>query len=145
TASQFGASLDSGQTIYLYSMSLGKHTFSVDSLDNVNNPGTDSVVFSISVTPDSLKGDVNDLVGLGCIDAIGQSLIAKISAAQGHIAKGQIKAAINTLSALIHEVEAQAGKHISTTCHDPNGRPFDPVQLLIGDTRLLQGILAGHP
>ena len=39
TAMQFGASLDSGQTIYLYSMSLGTHTFSVDSVDNVNNAG----------------------------------------------------------------------------------------------------------
>src|SRR5262249_9753695 len=43
TSAQFGASLEPGQTIYLYSMSLGAHTFSVDSLDNVSNARTDSV------------------------------------------------------------------------------------------------------
>jgi len=144
TAAQFGASLDPGQTIYLFSMSLGSHTFSVDSLDNVNNAGTNSVVFTITVTPESLKGDVNDLLGLGCIENIGQSLIAKISAAQKLIGKGQIQAAINILSALISEVQAQGGKHIATACTDPSGRTFDPVQLLIGDVQYLQGILAGQ-
>src|SRR5262249_33678968 len=133
-----------GQTIYLYSMSLGAHTFSVDSLDNVSNARTDSVEFTITVTPESLKRDVNDLVELGCIDKIDQSLIAKISAAQKHIAKGQIHVAINILSALLSEVQAQAGKHIATACKDPSGRTFDPVQLLIGDIQYLQGILAGQ-
>ena len=141
TAAQFGASLDSGAPISLLSMSLGTHTFSVDSLDNVNNAGTNSVVFTIVVTFDSLKGDVNDLVSLGCIDNISQSLLAKISAAQNQNGKGQTQAAINTLSALIYEVQAQAGKHISTTCTDSSGRPFNPVQLLVGDTQYLQGTL----
>ena len=144
TAAQFGASLYSGQTIYLYSMSLGSHTFSVDSVDNLNNAGTNSVTFSITVTPDSLIGDVTDLEGLGCVSNIGQSLVAKISAAQGLIAKGQIQAAINTLSALINEVQAQAGKHISTTCKDPSGRSFNPVQLLLGDAQYLLGILTSQ-
>ena len=144
TGAQFGARLDSGQTIYLYSMSLGGHTFSVDSADNVTNSGTGSVTFTIVVTPDSLIGDVNDLQALGCIDNISQSLIAKISAAKDLIAKGLIKAAINTLSALTHEVQAQAGKHISTTCHDPNGRPFDPVQFLLSDIQYLQASLASQ-
>jgi len=144
TAAQFGASLDSGQTIYLYSMALGTHTFSVDSVDNVNNAGTSSVVFTIAVTPDSLKGDVNDLSALSCIDNLSQSLIAKISAAQNLISKGQTRAAVNTLAALIHEVQAQAGKHISTACKDPNGRSFDPVQLLLEDARYLQLSVAGQ-
>jgi SdrD B-like domain len=141
TASQFGASLDSGQPIYLISMLPGAHTFSVDSVDNVNNAGTNSVVFAITVTFDSLKGDVNELVSLGCVDNISQSLLSKISAAQNLNGKGQTQAAINTLSALINETQAQAGKHISTTCTDPSGRPFNPVQLLLGDTQYLQGTL----
>jgi hypothetical protein len=141
TASQFGASLDNGAPISLLSMSLGTHTFSVDSVDNVNNAGTNSVVFTITVTFDSLKGDVNDLVSLGCIDNISQSLLSKIGAAQNLNGKGQTQAAMNTLSALIYEVQAQAGKHISTTCTDPSGRPFNPVQLLIGDAQYLQGTL----
>jgi hypothetical protein len=141
TGSQFGASLDSGAPISLLSMSLGTHTFSVDSIDNVNNAGTNSVVFTITVTFDSLKGDVNDLVSLGCIDNISQSLLSKIGAAQNLKGKGQTQAAFNTLSALINEVQAQAGKHISTTCTDSSGRPFNPVQLLVGDTQYLQGTL----
>jgi hypothetical protein len=87
---------------------------------------------------ESLKGDVNDLSALRCIDNLSQSLIAKISAAQNLISKGQTRAAVNTLAALIQEVQAQAGKHISTTCKDPNGRSFDPVQLLLEDARYLQ-------
>ena len=146
TAAQFCAAsnpncLDSGQPIYLLSMSLGTHTFSVDSVDNLNNAGTNSAIFTITVTFDSLKGDVNDLVSMGCIDNISQSLLSKISAAQNLNGKGQIQAAINTLSALINEVQAQAGKHISTACTDPSGRPFNPVQLLLGDTQYLQGTL----
>ncbi len=38
----------------------------------------------------------------------------------------------------------QAGKHIAMSCHDPSGRPFNPVQLLLGDIQYLQGILAGQ-
>ena len=142
TAMQFGASLDSGQTIYLYSMSLGTHTFSVDSVDNVNNAGTkfgDVHHYRHARQP---KGDVTDLAGLGCIDNISQSLIAKISAAQNLISNGQTQAANNTLAALIHEVQAQAGKHISTACKDPSGRSFDPVQLLLEDARYLQASVA---
>lgn len=144
TAQQFGIGLASGQTIYLESMSLGSHNFSVDSVDNLNNAGTNAVIFSIQVTFESLLGDVNNLVALGCIDNISQSLIAKISAAQNVFGKGQTQTAINILSALIYELQAQAGKHISTTCHDPGGRPFNPVQLLIGDTQALQASLQGH-
>jgi hypothetical protein len=149
TAAQFGTSLDSGQTIYLYSMALGSHTFSVDSMDNVNNAGSNSVTFSSGVTPDSLKGDVSNLASQGCIDAISQALTGKISAAQDLINKGQKQAAVNTLAALIRQVQVQAGKHISTTCKDPGGRTFDPVQLLLEDARYLQvevdGQLAGNP
>lgn len=149
TAAQFGANLASGQTLYLYSMSLGPHTFSVDSVDNVDNAGTNSVTFTITVTADSLKGDVSNLSALGCIDNIAQSLTAKISAAQDLIGKGQTQAAVNTLAALIQQIEAQAGKHISASCQDPNGRSFDPIQLLLEDARYLQistaGQLAANP
>ena len=136
--------LNSGQPVYLESMSLGTHTFSVYGADNLGNAGTNSVTFTVTVTPDSLLGDVNNLVALGCIDNISQSLTAKISAAKNLIAKGQIQVAINTLAALINEVQAQAGKHISTSCHDPNGRPFNPVQLLLGDAQYLQATLASQ-
>lgn len=144
TAAQFGASLDSGQKIYLFSMSLGSHTFSIDAVDNLGNASSKSVAFTIGVTPDSLKEDVTDLQTLGCIDNIGQALLAKISAAQDLITKGQMQAAINTLAALILQVQAQAGNHISTSCADPNGKTFDPVQLLLEDAHYLQLQIAGQ-
>jgi hypothetical protein len=136
--------LNSGQPVFLESMPLGTHTFSVASADNLGNAGTNSVTFTITVTPASLLGDVNNLVALGCIDNISQSLNAKIGAANSLISKGQRQAAIDTLTALINEVQAQAGKHISTSCHDPSGRPFSPVQLLIGDAQYLQATVASQ-
>lgn len=144
TAQQFGAKLDSGQTIYLYSMPLGQHKFSVDSVDNVNNAGTNSVIFTITVTFASLGGDISNLQTQGCLDHIAQSFLAKFTAGQNAYNKGQIQAAINVLAAAIYEIQAQAGKHISTSCHDPNGRVFNPVDLLLGDIQYLQGILAGQ-
>lgn len=143
SAAQFGASLDSGQPVYLYSMSLGTHTFSVDSTDNVNNAGSNSVAFTITVTPQSLGQDVANLQALGCIDNIGQSLTSKIAAAANLIGKGQTAAAINALKALMYEVQAQAGKHIATSCKDPSGRSFDPVELLLSDAQYLQLSLSG--
>jgi hypothetical protein len=144
TAQQFGTSLSSGQTIYLYSMPLGTHTFSVAAADNVDNSDMESVGFTITVTFDSLGGDVTSLQGLGCIDKLSQSLLAKIGAAQKLNSDGQTQAAVNTLAALTHEIQAQAAKHISTTCKDPNGRSFDPVQLLMEDAQYLQLIVAGQ-
>jgi hypothetical protein len=144
TAQQFGAKLDSGQPIYLESMPVGPHTFSVDSRDNLSNAGTNSVTFTITVTFDSLGGDVTNLQALGCIDSISQSLLAKFSAGKGLLAKGQIQAAVNILTAAAYEVQAQTGKHISTTCKDPSGRSFNPVQLLLGDIQYLQSVVAGQ-
>lgn len=134
-----------GQMIPLLIMSLGSHTFSVDSVDNVNNSGTNSVTFSIIVTPDSLKKEVNEFLGLGCIDnsGIANSLASKMAAVQNAVANGQIQAAINILSAFITEVQAQAGKHISTTC-TAGGHQYHPVQTLIGDAQYLLGTLGAQ-
>jgi len=144
TAAQFGANLASGQTIYLESMALGPHTFSVDASDNVKNAGTTSVKFSITVTFASLQKDVTNLVGLGCMGPISQSLIAKVGAAQNLYGNGQIQTAVNILQATIYEIQAQTGKNIPTTCQDPNGRTFNPAKLLLEDTQYLQTITAGQ-
>ena len=136
--------LNSGQPIYLESMSLGTHTFSVAAADNLGNSGTNSVTFTIAVTFNSLGKDVTNLVTQGCITNIGQSLTAKISAAQNLYGKGQLQTAINILSATINEVQAQGGKHIMTTCQDPLGRPFNPVQFLLGDIQYLITSIEGQ-
>ncbi|HKB98139.1 MAG TPA: SdrD B-like domain-containing protein [Terriglobales bacterium] len=134
-----------GQMIPLLIMPLGSHTFSVDSVDNLNNAGTNSVTFTIIVTPDSLITEVNEFLGLGCIDnaGIANSLASKMGAVKNAIANGQIQTAINILSAFIKEVQAQAGKHISTTC-TAGGHTYHPVQTLIGDAQYLLGVLGGQ-
>lgn len=45
-------------------------------------------------------------------EGITNSLLAKLDAAQAALDRGQTGAAINLLGAFIHEVQAQAGKHI---------------------------------
>ena len=44
---------------------------------------------------------------------VANSLLAKLHAAQAAEDRGQIATAVNNLSAFIHEVQAQAGKHIA--------------------------------
>lgn len=138
-----GRVVANGMKIDLFSeLSLGTHTFSVTATDNVDNSATKSVTFSIIVTPDSLEQDVNLLLAFGCIDnsGIGNSLVSKIEAAKARIAAGDTHSAINTLSALLNQLHAQAGKHISTNCTDPNTHTqFNPAQVLITD---LQALLA---
>jgi hypothetical protein len=38
---------------------------------------------------------------------------------------------------LLQELQAQAGKHIATTCTDSNGQTFNPVDVLIADIQAL--------
>jgi len=121
-------------------MTLGTHTFSVDAVDNVNNAATKSATFSIIVTPDSLKSEVNIFVALGCIDnsGIGNSLTSKLNDVKARLAAGDMHTAINTLTAFLNQLRAQAGKHISTICTDPNSNTqFDPLQVLTSDTEYL--------
>jgi hypothetical protein len=136
-----GRVIVNGMKIDLFSeLSLGTHTFSVTATDNVDNSATKSITFSIIVTPDSLEQDVNILTAFGCIDngGIAGSLISKIEATKSRIAAGDTHSAINTLGALLNQLFAQAGKHISTGCTDPNTQTqFNPAQLLITDVQAL--------
>jgi len=136
-----GTPVTNGLLIDLFSeMTLGTHTFSVSAVDNVNNASTKSVTFSIIVTPDSLEKETNLFLGFGCIDngGIANSLISKIEAAKSRIAAGDTHVAINTLSALLNQLEAQAGQHVSTGCTDPNTHTqFNPAQVLITDLETL--------
>ena len=85
---------------------------------------------------------INTDQALGCIDNSGISgaLQSKLSAALADIAAGKVQAAINTLSALLNQLQAQAGKHISTSCKDGSGNAFNPDAVLIADVK---AILAG--
>ncbi len=65
-------------------------------------------------TISSLRACVQHAADGGFIDNQGvtNSLLAKLDAAQAALDRGQTGAAINLLNAFIHEVQAQAGKHI---------------------------------
>jgi hypothetical protein len=65
-------------------------------------------------TVQALKECVKHASEEGHIDNSGitRSLLAKLDATESADEKDQISAAINLLEAFIHEVEAQAGKHI---------------------------------
>ena len=85
----------------------------------------------------------------GCIDNSGISgaLTSKLALAQAYITAGQIQDAINTLTALLSQIQPQAGKHIMTTC-TVNGVTFNPVTVLLNDVRALLSLNsggAGHP
>jgi hypothetical protein len=107
-------------------------------------PGFD-LLFTIVVTPDSLITEVNEFLGLGCIDnaGIANSLASKMGAVKNAIANGQIQAAINILSAFSSEVQAQTGKPISTTC-TAGSHQYHPVQTLLGDAQYLLGTLGAQ-
>ena len=101
----------------LTEMTLGSHTFSVTATDNVGNSGSNSVTFSIVVTPDSIKGDVNQFLGSGKIknQGLANSLLAKLNAAAKARAAGNCATANNIYQAFINELQAQSGKGVDAT------------------------------
>ena len=103
------------QKVYLLTaLMLGTHTFTVNSVDNLNNAGSNSVTFSIVVTPDSIKGDVNQFLNSGKIKNSGEanSLLAKLNAAASARARGDCESAANNYQAFINELQAQSGKGV---------------------------------
>jgi hypothetical protein len=89
---------------------------------------------------------VNEFLSLGCIDksGIANSLVAKMAAAQNAISHGQFQAAVNIITAFITELQAQAGKHIATTC-SAGGHTYHPVQILLSDAQYLVSTLPAQP
>jgi hypothetical protein len=108
--------LQSGQTIKLLTeMNLGQHTFTVNAIDNAGNEDSSSVTFTIVVTADSIKDDVNQFVATGCIpsDRVANSLLAKLNAAASARAAGDCATANNKYQALIKELQTQIGKGVA--------------------------------
>ena len=117
-------------------------TYSV-TVNGTSGSLTHSTTVMVNVQP-TIDGTIT-VIGtdqaLGCIDNSGISgaLQSKLNAAQADIAAGKIQEAINTLKALLNQLQAQAGKHISTSCKDGSGNTFNPDAVLIAD---VQGILS---
>jgi hypothetical protein len=127
-----GTGLASGQAIQLLTeLSIGTHTFSIDSADNVGNRGTRSVVFSIIVTADSIKQDVGLFLDANQITngGLAKSLLAKLDAAAASRTRGQCATASNQYDGFIQQLQAQTGKGV------------DPVAaaIMIADAQYLIG------
>jgi hypothetical protein len=100
----------------LTEMTLRSHTFSVTATDNLGNTGSNSVTFSIVVTPDSIKGDVNQFLAMGAIrnHGLANSLLAKLNSAAKARARGNCNGAANIYRTFVSELQAQSGKGVST-------------------------------
>jgi hypothetical protein len=110
-----GHGLASGQAINLLTeLALGPHSFTVQSADHLNNAGQSSVSFTIVVTADSIKQDVNQFLAAGLIKNAGlsKSLLAKLNAAADARSRGECGTAANQYDAFIHALQAQAGKGV---------------------------------
>jgi FIMAH domain-containing protein len=113
-----GHGLADGQAIDLLTqLALGSHAFEIDALDNVGNPSTTTVTFTIIVTAASIKEDVNQFLAMKAIRNGGQanSLLAKLDAAAQARARGNCNAAGNNYSAFVNELQAQSGKGVNAT------------------------------
>lgn len=89
---------------------------------------------TVTATTSSIGNLIGDLVGAGCLDNIANALTSKLSAAQG---AANTQTAINILTALKNQINAQAGKHIATACNI-GGVAFSPVTVLLLD---VQGVI----
>jgi hypothetical protein len=111
-----GTGLPSGRAILLLTeLPLGDHTFAVAANDQVGNVSpTESVTFSIIVTPESLIQAITIFEGLGDIKPNRvKSLLAKLENAAKKYNSGHCTPAQNMYGAFINEVQAQTGKSIT--------------------------------
>ena len=90
---------------------------------------------TVSATTTSTSNSIGDMLNAGCIDnaGIANALTSKLSAAQS---AGNVQTAINTLTALKNQIQAQAGKHIHNACVI-GGVAFNPVTVLLLDVQAL--------
>jgi hypothetical protein len=98
--------VQSGAAIALYTLPLGSHTLTVTASDMAGNTASRTVVFQTAASIDSMKALVTRFANAGWIDnaGIANSLQSKLKA--------------NALAALVNEVQAQRGKHISNQAAD---------------------------
>jgi hypothetical protein len=142
-----GSSASSTLTVNLgLSVVPGSFTLNVDGTSDSLTHST-PVQVTVQASASGTSTVVSGLEAAGCIDNSGISgaLIDKLARAQAYIDAGNIQAAINTLNALLNQLQAQAGKHIGTTCTVGNDT-FDPSAVLITQVEALLASLGstGH-
>jgi hypothetical protein len=103
-----------------------------------SSPLSHDIKITIVVTPTTggIKNVISSFLATGAIDksGIATSLTSKLSTAQTYISAGDNQTAVNVLSALTNEVNAQSGKHISATA----------AAALITDTQALETSLGAN-
>jgi hypothetical protein len=118
---------------------------------NLNVTGTSGLLTHSTATQLTVQASaggtgkvIDGITAAGCIDNSGISgaLINKVNQAQRFIDAGQIQNAVNTLSALLNQLQAQSGKHISLSC-TVDGQTFNPVDVLINDVLAILATLPG--
>jgi hypothetical protein len=109
-------------------------------LNSTSGGLTNSVLVSVivSATTAGISNVIATLRNAGCIDnaGIANALTSKLSAAQGSLNRNDTSEAVSTLRALLNQLQAQAGKHISTSC-TVNGVSFNPDSTLVTDVNAL--------
>ena len=111
-----GLTVESGESIELYTLGVGSHTLTVTAVDNAGNSATETVEFNVIATIGSLQDLVTIFWESGFFyspKGIYTSLIKKLYAAEAYIDAGEIDDAKRVLGAFINQLEAQAGKHVS--------------------------------
>lgn len=96
------------------------------------------VSVTVTATTTAIAAMIATFVNASAVDnsGISNALTTKLSAAQSAISAGDIKTAINTLTALKNQISAQAGKHIATSCTIA-GVTFNPASVLSTDVQAL--------
>jgi hypothetical protein len=133
-----GQSATSQMTLSLAPFALpGGYSFNVDGNGGGRQHST-AVSLTIAATTSGVTNVISTLVGLGCIDNAGVSnaFTTKLAQAQAAIDAGDTQTAINILTALLRQLQAQSGKHLHTTCTS-SGQTFNPVTVLITQVQSL--------
>jgi hypothetical protein len=98
----------------LTELTLGTHTFNLNSVDNVDNADTATVTFSIIVTAQSIIAEVKYFRSIGAITQDeATSLLQKLSAAAAYRAKHDCRDANAIYKNFINELRAQTGKKVT--------------------------------
>jgi hypothetical protein len=113
-----GHGLLSGQPIHLLTeLLLGSHTFAITATDNLGNSTSQSVTFVVFATAASIAADVSQFLAAGAIKngGLANSMSVKLAAAASARAGGDCAGAAALYSAFINELQAQAGKGVSSS------------------------------
>jgi hypothetical protein len=116
-----GHGLESGQPVHLLTeLSLGAHTFAIQTSDAQGNASSSSFTFVVVATPESIQDDVRQFVAGGQIADPNQggSLLMRLRAAAGHYGGGNCRPAIGIYESFINTLDARRGKSVDPVAAD---------------------------